>query len=109
LDVADIQALMSALADLDAYRTLHPNLTDQDFLLVDDVDDDNSVSNRDIQALINLVASAAGGAPAGASLAAVPEPAGAVSGGIAAAGLATLGLTKYRRSGFQKLRAARGV
>jgi autotransporter-associated beta strand protein len=86
--VADVSALMTALSDLNSYLAAHPELSGPDNLplLMDvaDVNNDGSIDNLDIQALISLLANNAasgggGGAIAGVSgnseLATVPEPA----------------------------------
>jgi len=52
--VADVSALMGALADLSAYQSADPDL-----LAVADTTGDNMVTNADIQGLINLLANAA--------------------------------------------------
>jgi hypothetical protein len=52
--VADVSALMGALADLSAYQSANPDL-----LAVADTTGDNMVTNADIQGLINLLANGA--------------------------------------------------
>jgi autotransporter-associated beta strand protein len=72
----DISGLTAALSDVDAYQATHgPSgsaLTSQQLLEVGDLDDDGSITNLDIQVLIdNLANGAVGG---GGSAAPVPEP-----------------------------------
>src|SRR5262249_4816744 len=80
IDVADVSAMESALADLSAYQATHSPgggaLTDQQFALIGDFNGDNKVTNADLQRLINLLAN--GGGSGGGSLVAVPEPASVV-------------------------------
>jgi len=64
---ADIPAFLTALTDLNAYKTLR-SFNDSQMITVADTNYDDIVTNSDIQTLLNLVA---GG---GGSLAAVPEP-----------------------------------
>jgi hypothetical protein len=55
--VADISALLGALADLSAYQSAN-KLSDLDLLAVADTTGDNMVTNADIQGLIYLLANA---------------------------------------------------
>jgi hypothetical protein len=59
--VADISALMGALADLSAYQSAN-GLYGPDLLAVADTSGDDMVTNADVQGLINLLANAGGGA-----------------------------------------------
>ena len=68
-NVADISALMTALADLKGYQTAN-SLSNADLLAIADIDGDGHVSNLDIQGLISLLTSAGAGAGAGAVAAA---------------------------------------
>ena len=72
--VADIQALMVALSDLNAYKTANPDLASNPQLSTQvlDVNGDGLIDNADIQALINLVANNA--ASGGSLLTSAPEP-----------------------------------
>jgi DNA-binding beta-propeller fold protein YncE len=73
IDVADISALMLALSDLSVYESMH-QLTDSEKLkAVADVNQDDSVNNLDIEALIITVAN--NEASGAGSVAVVPEPA----------------------------------
>jgi hypothetical protein len=71
VDVADVSALMSALGDLDQYRSTYGLADPQQFKLVADVNDDGQVNNFDLQALTVVLANSGSG---GGQLAAVPEP-----------------------------------
>jgi len=71
INAADIQAMMMALLDMNAYLASHPGMTLGQMPLVLDVDQDGSIDNRDTQALLGLLASSAAGS---GQLAAVPEP-----------------------------------
>jgi hypothetical protein len=71
IDVADIQSLMSTLADLDAFSAAHPTLTQSQISLMLNVDQQSGVDNHDVQALLNLLANSSAG---GGQLQAVPEP-----------------------------------
>jgi Dockerin type I domain len=68
--VADIQAMMSALANVKGYETSH-GFSNSTFTTIGDLNGDGLVNNRDLQSLISLVASTTGGAGA---LQMVPEP-----------------------------------
>jgi hypothetical protein len=67
LDAADIQEMLGALSDLDAYQSTHDALGG-DMLAIGDIDRDGAVTNLDIQALLNLLPST------GSALQSVPEP-----------------------------------
>jgi hypothetical protein len=69
VNLADLPAMMTALADLNAYETSQ-NLTDAQLQVIGDLNGDTKVTNADLQRLVNLIASGGGG-----SLTAVPEPA----------------------------------
>jgi Dockerin type I domain len=85
LNVADIQAMLSALADLNAYRSAN-NLSDpQQFNNLADVNHDGSVNNLDLQALLALIADTGSGSIG--SPTAVPEPA---SGSLVLAAMVAL-------------------
>jgi hypothetical protein len=64
---ADVQAMMTALTNLSAYKTTHA-LSDADLLAIGDLNGDHVVSNADLQGLLNLLV---GG---GGALQGVPEP-----------------------------------
>jgi len=70
VDVADVQAMMTALSDLSGYQSAK-SLTDQQLAAIGDLDGDGKVTNIDLQNLIGVLANGAVGGP----LAAVPEPA----------------------------------
>ncbi len=69
LTAADIPAMLQALTDLNAYKSAH-SLTDALLTTIGDFDSSSTVTNRDIEGLLDLVASQGGG-----SGTAVPEPA----------------------------------
>ena len=74
VDVADVSALMSALADLDKYRSTYGLADPQQFKLVADVNGDGQVTNADVQGLINYLANNAGACPPPAAAALPPSP-----------------------------------
>lgn len=90
LTVADLQTMLTALRDLDAYKTVR-NLTDADLLAIGDLDGDESVTNKDIQSLLDTLANGGGSG----SIAAVPEPVSVIL--LAAGGLFVLGQRRCRR------------
>lgn len=65
---ADIPAMLSALTDLSAYASAK-SLSPTQLAAIGDFDTSGTVTNRDIQGLLDLVASTGGG-----SVTAVPEP-----------------------------------
>jgi hypothetical protein len=69
VNVADVQAMMRALADLRGYESTN-SLNDAQLAAVGDLDRDGKVSNADIQSLIVLLANGCGSG----LLVAVPEP-----------------------------------
>jgi len=83
VDVADISAMMGALADLDGYELSH-GLSATDLLVVADLNGDNQVTSADIQGLINLLANS--------DTVAIPEPPS-----FALAAIGVLGLIISRR------------
>ena len=78
VNAADIPAMLKALTNENAYQLLY-GLTNNDLQTIGDFTGDGTVTNADIQPLLDLVASNGGG-----SIAAVPEPSTAI--------LATVGL-----------------
>ena len=70
---SDIPAMLLALTDLSAYASTNA-LTPTQLAAIGDFDNSGSVTNRDIQGLLGLVASQGGGG----AVAAVPEPASLV-------------------------------
>ena len=68
LTAADLPAMLTALTDLNVWKTSH-SLTTDDFLNIADVNKDGKVTNADIQAELDLLVSLGAG-----SAAAVPEP-----------------------------------
>jgi hypothetical protein len=88
-DVADIQAMANALADLSGYQA-YWQLTDDQLNTLGDFDSDLKVTNLDLQGLINALANGAGSA----SVSAVPEPATLLQ--LALGGATLLGLSRRR-------------
>jgi hypothetical protein len=73
ITAADLTPMLAALADLPTYKAQH-NMSDDDVLSMADLDGDGQVTNRDIQGLLDLVASQSGSG----AVTAVPEPASIV-------------------------------
>ncbi len=67
LSSGDLQTMLSALTDLSVYQSTF-NVPAAELTAIGDLDGDGLVTNRDIQPMLNLLASGAG------SLQAVPEP-----------------------------------
>ena len=72
VNVADVSALMAALADLGSYQSTF-SLTNRELLEVADINGNGKIDNTDLQALITLIANNT--ASGGGQLTAVPEPA----------------------------------
>ena len=68
VNAADLPAMVAALTDLNAYKSAN-SLTSAQLLSIGDIDLSGTVTNADMQALLNLLKSGGG------SVAAVPEPA----------------------------------
>jgi autotransporter-associated beta strand protein len=82
VDVADVSALESALADLNKYQSTN-GLSAPQLTMVGDLTGDGKVDNADFQRLIIALANGAAGSGGGGSVAAVPEPATWVLAAIA--------------------------
>jgi len=102
VNVADISALETALADLNKYQSApgpgSGALTNEQLLEIADLAPDNLVNNADLQGLIVYLANNAGAlpAPGGGSVTAVPEPSSLV---LLAIGLAMAStIRRIRRS-----------
>jgi hypothetical protein len=93
---ADLPMMLKALTDLDTYKAAK-NITQADLLTIGDYDNSNSVTNSDIQGLINALAAAGLG-----SVAAVPEPNAAILAGLAF--FATAALVRRRSRRFESRR-----
>src|SRR5262249_39707610 len=75
-DVADVMAMMGALADLSTYQTSR-GLSNADTTTIFDTDGDTKATNADIQGLLMLLATGGGGgsgSSAGASSSEAPVP-----------------------------------
>jgi hypothetical protein len=70
---ADIPAMLSALTDLNAYKSQN-GLSDANLVSIGDLNNSGALTNADIQSLLDLIAEQSGGG----SAAAVPEPASIV-------------------------------
>jgi hypothetical protein len=68
VDASDVLAMEQALADTNAYKAAHNNLTDTQLLAIGDLNGDHSFTNADLQSLLNLLKSGGG------SNNSVPEP-----------------------------------
>jgi hypothetical protein len=88
-NVADIPAMMAALASLTGYQSAN-GLDNSQLLQIADLSGDSSFTNADIQELINLLAN--GGGSGNGSLTAVPEPASLV---LLALGCVTILCRRY--------------
>src|SRR5262249_19995781 len=82
-DIADVMAMMFALADLPTYQSSH-SLSNSEMTAIFDTDGDMQATNTDIQGLLNLLADGGGGGSGSTALASADneaEPAtGSVSG-----------------------------
>jgi autotransporter-associated beta strand protein len=92
VNAADVSAMLTALADLNVYRTSR-GLTGEDVLNIGDLDGDAHVTNADLQGLLAyLIAGNGSGANA------VPEPSAALMAIVGLAGLAVGGVrNRWRR------------
>ncbi len=66
---ADIPAMLSALTDLNAYKTQY-GLSDPNLIAIGDLNNSGTLTNADLQPLLDLIANNSGSG----SVAAVPEP-----------------------------------
>jgi hypothetical protein len=107
VDVADISAMMGALADLGSYQATHGSgggaLTGQQLLDIADLNTDGKVTNTDLQVLIDLVANDGGMG----SVTAVPEPSGGALAVVAALAVSTF--RSRRRTRLRCGAAGRGA
>jgi fibronectin-binding autotransporter adhesin len=91
ITAADLPAFLAALTNLDSYEAAH-NLTAAELLTLADFNGSGSVTNADLQNLLDLIAAQPSG---GGVLAAVPEPASLLSASV---GLALIAVVRSRRS-----------
>ena len=80
VNAADIPAMLAALTNVNNYKTMN-GLSDSNVLTIGDIDHSGSVTNADVQALLNVLKSGGG------SVDAVSEPASIVLVAIALPGL----------------------
>ena len=101
--VADISAMMNALANLPFYKA-RTGLSDSSLLANADLNGDGALNNADIQALLNLIRSGSG------SVAAVPEPSAAIitMTGALAVSLAVFGRCRWNRIATVQFSACTG-
>jgi hypothetical protein len=93
--LANVQAMMRALADLSGYQT-YWGLTGEQLRMLGDFDGDKNVTNKDLQGLINIGANGEGiGSPS-----VVPEPAAWIA--CASGGLSLLVLIRCQASDSRK-------
>jgi fibronectin-binding autotransporter adhesin len=92
LSPADIQPMLKALTDVEAYKSAYA-LTQPQFDTITDLDSNPNFSNRDIQNLLDRLATANLG-----SVAAVPEPTSFVHGAMALVGVAVTLRRRKQRS-----------
>jgi hypothetical protein len=90
---ADIPAMLKALTNLNAYQ-VEKLLTPSQLIAIGDLDLSGTISNRDIQLLLDIVPTLAGSG----SLAAVPEPSALM---LAAVGVARAALSLRRKQSFR--------
>jgi hypothetical protein len=106
LTAADVPAMISALTNLNAYKTAH-NMSDIQLRAVGDVNGDynpatltGGVNNEDLQALLNLLK--------GSTMTSVPEPAAIWTISIALAALVLFRITRFDNSHPRFTLAMRG-
>ncbi|HTQ40890.1 MAG TPA: polysaccharide lyase family protein [Pirellulales bacterium] len=90
VDAADIPAMLSALANLASYENTN-HLTDAEMLALGDLNGSGSITNADLQTLINLLKSGGG------SIDSVPEPPAEVLLAIGAGALLLIYTARQRR------------
>ena len=90
VNAADVSAMLTALTDLNVYRTSR-TLTGEDVLNIGDLDGDAHVTNADLQGLLAYLI---GGHGSGA--AAVPEPSTAILAAVGLIGLVVGRLSNRR-------------
>ncbi len=106
LTAADVPAMISALTNLNAYKTAH-NMSDIQLRAVGDVNGDfnpatltGGVNNPDLQALLNLLK--------GSTMTSVPEPAAIWTISIALAALVLFRIRRFDNSHTRLMLAMRG-
>jgi phospholipase/lecithinase/hemolysin len=97
VNVADVAAMMAALADLSGYEATH-SLANQQLVGIFDMNGDNKVTNTDIQGLTNLLANGGGSGSGGGATNVVPEPSPLILIALSALGLRVMtGRAKNRK------------
>ncbi len=89
---ADITTMLNALTDLSVYEANFNVLTPQELASIGDFDSSGTVTNKDIQPLLDLVASL----PGAGGVAAVPEPSTMLLGVLGLIGLVAMQARRKR-------------
>jgi hypothetical protein len=108
LDNGDLQAMLSALKNLNSYQSSH-GMSNEEFNAICDINGDGVVNAADITTMEQLMASgiqAGNGIFGGSSLAAVPEPSSAI---LAAISFGLLMIRSRRRRGTCRLSETSGL